>query len=248
MMYQFKQILKMDLKNLLINPMWYIPTIGLPFMVVLIMGFMTKANYGSVVTSYDFYGISMLVFCALNNATLAANSFMESRMVKANMRLCIAPVPSFFIYFPKIIASFIYSILCQTVTGFALFFIIGVNFGGSQAIALWFLMLCVNFFAMSLGVMLCCMLKTEEVVNQLISVIMMLVCLLGGTFFPIKGLGQVIYIISTLSPVTWMNAAAFNTIYGDGLFLLGCICAGLFALSLLWIVISAKCFNREDYL
>jgi len=248
MMYQFRRILKMDLMNLFTNPMWWIGTIGLPLFLALIMGFITNGTYGNVVTSYDYYGVSMLVFGALNNATLAANSFLESRIVKANMRLCTAPVPSFFIYFPKVIASFIFGVFCHTLTGLALHFIVGVDFGGNNAVFLWLLLLAVNFFAVSISVMLCCLLKNEETVNQILSSLVMIACLLGGAFFPLKGLGRIADAASNISPVMWINAAAFQAIYNDNLFLLSCVCAGLIALGMLWIGISSKCFNREDYL
>ena len=87
-MYEFNCILKTDLKNLYTNPMWWAGTIGLPLLLALVMGFITKGTYGGVVTSFDYYAITMMIFGALNNATLAANSFMETRIVKANMRLC----------------------------------------------------------------------------------------------------------------------------------------------------------------
>lgn len=98
-MYEFNCILKTDLKNLYTNPMWWAGTIGLPLLLALVMGFITKGTYGGVVTSFDYYAITMMIFGALNNATLAANSFMETRIVKANMRLCNAPVPDSYIFY-----------------------------------------------------------------------------------------------------------------------------------------------------
>lgn len=247
-MYQFTRVLKMDLTNLLTNPMWWTGTIGLPLMLTLIMGFITKGIYGDVVTSYDYFGITMLVFGALNSATLAANSFMETRILKANMRLCSAPIASFSIYFPKIIATVVFGMLCHTLTAVALHIIVGVNFGGINALFLWVLLLAISFFAAVMGVMLCCILKNEETVNQFLSNLVSLICLFGGTFFSLKGFGFWGNLISNISPVTWVNAAAFGAIYDHKLTILGYTCTGLVIASLLGVGISAKCFNREDYL
>lgn len=247
-MYQFKRILKMDLVNLLVNPMWWAGTIGLPLFLALIMGFITRGGYGNTVTSYDYYGIAIIVFGALNNATLGANSFMETRIRKANMRLCIAPIPGFSIYLPKVLASFFFGALCHTLTGLALYVIAGVNFGGSNVVFLWLLLLAVDFFAVSLGVMLCCFLKNEEAVNQILSNLVPIACLLGGAFFPLKGFGTILDVITNISPVTWIHAAAFGAIYDNSLSLLGIVCGVLIALSLLCIVLSAAFFNKEDYL
>lgn len=247
-MYQFKRILKMDLVNLFINPMWWAGTIGLPLLLTLILGFITRGSYGNTVTSYDYYGVVLLVFGALNNATLAANSFMETRIMKANMRLCNAPVPAFTIYFPKVLASFIFGVFCHTIDGLGLHFIAGVNFGGLDAIFLWLLLLGVDFFAASFSVMLCCVLRNEEVVNQLLSYFITLICLLGGVFFPVKGFGPIADIVGNISPVTWINAAAFGAIYDNSVSLLIIVCGALLCLSLLCIALSSRLFNTEDYL
>lgn len=247
-MYQFRRILKMDLLNLFTNPMWWAAAIGLPLFLTLIMGFITRGSYGNAVTSYDYYGVSMLIFGALNNAALAANSFMENRIRKANLRLCNAPVPAFSIYFPKVLASFLFGAFCHTITGLGLSVIAGVNFGGSNTVFLWFLLLAVDFFAASLSVMLCCILKHEEAVNQLLTNLVTVTCLMGGAFFPIKGFGPMADAVSNVSPVTWIIAAAFSGIYDNRLSLLGVVCAALVGFSLLCTILSAEFFNREDYL
>lgn len=228
--------------------MWLAGTIGLPLLLALILGFITSGSYGNTVTSYDYYGIAMLVFGILNNATLAANSFMEARIMKANMRLCSAPVPVFSIYFPKVLASFLFGAFCHTIAGLALFVMAGVNFGDSNALFLWLLLLAVDFFAASLGVMACCILKQEEAVNQILSNLVAITCLLGGAFFPVKGLGHIVETVSSISPVTWINAAAFRTVYDNSLSLLGIVCAALLGAALLCNMLSAKLFNTEDYL
>lgn len=247
-MYQFQRILKMDLRNLFTNPMWWVGTLGLPFLMALIMGFITKGSYGSAVTSYDYYSVTILIFGALNNATVAANSFMETRIMKANMRLCSAPVPAFFIHFSKVIASFLFGAFCHTIVFLALHVFLGANFGGSYSIFFWLLMLAVEFFAVTLGVAFCCILKSEEAVNQLLSNLVSLFCLLGGAFLPMKGFGRIIGMITNASPVTWINTAAFQAIYDGSLLLLGCVCMVLLALSVLCVMISIKFFHTEDYL
>ncbi|MCL1917118.1 MAG: ABC transporter permease [Peptococcaceae bacterium] len=253
-MYEFRQILKTDLKNLYTNPMWWIGAMGLPLLLALIMGFITQGAYGTNtpsgtgVTSYNYYAITMLIFGALNNSTIAANSFMEGRIMKANMRLCNAPIPNSFIFLPKIIASLLFGTLCHTLAASAIFFITGVNFGGGNAIFLWLLLLAVYFFAVCFSVMLCCILKKEETVNMILSTAVSLLCLLGGAFFPMKGLGRIVEVISNISPVTWISTAAFQAVYDNRLILLGLVCAGMLALAGLCIALTTKLFNREDYL
>ncbi|MCL1852205.1 MAG: ABC transporter permease [Peptococcaceae bacterium] len=247
-MYEFRRILQTDLKNLCINPMWWVGTMGLPLFLALIMGFVTQSTFGTIVTSYDYYAVTMLIFGALNNSTIAANSFMEGRILKANMRLCSAPIPDFYIFLPKIIASFLFGTLCHTLAAVALFLITGANYGGGNAFLLWLLLLAVFFFAVCFSVMLCCILKKEETVNMILSTVVSLLCLLGGAFFPMKGLGRVVGAVSNISPVTWIGAAAFQGVYDGKFFLLGAVCGVMLTLAALCIALTTKLFNREDYL
>lgn len=193
---------------------------------------MRSGQYGSTITAYDYYGITMMVFGALNTATLAANSIMENRILTANIRLCNAPIPSFFVHLPKVIASFIFGVICHTIVGVALHLLVGVNFGGNNAGYLWLLLIAVDLFAASFSVMLCCLLKSEETVNQLLSIIVTISCLLGGAFFSMKGFGSVMDIISGISPITWINSAAFQAIYDSNFSLLGYVIGGLLVLSM----------------
>lgn len=247
-MYEFKHVLKTDLLNLFLNPVWIVGSIVLPLLLALIMGFITKGLYGSAVTSFDYYAVTMLIFGALNNSTVAANSFMESRIVKANMRLCSAPIPDFYIYLPKIFASFLFGGVCQTATAVVLALLTGTNFGGQHLAFLWLLLMAVNFFAVSVSILMCCIVKNEETVNMLLSTIVMLLCMLGGGFFPMRGLGSVVGILHNLSPVAWIGTAAFRAAYDGSLTLLGQVAGVLLLVSGLCIACTAKLFNREDYL
>ncbi|AMP21104.1 hypothetical protein AZF37_07990 [endosymbiont 'TC1' of Trimyema compressum] len=190
-MYKFKTILKMDLKNLFTNPMQLIVNISFPLPLALIIGFITKGLYGEAFTSFNYYCLTMFVFAALQNSTVAANSFMEDRIVKANMRLCTAPVPNFFIYFSKILASFLFGVFCHTIVGLFFFIIVGVNLGNGLTIFyLWLLLCALELFAVSFAILFCYLLKNEKVVNQIQSNAVMIVCLLGSVFFPIDSLGR----------------------------------------------------------
>lgn len=248
-MYQFKCILKTDTLNLFTNPMWWVGGIGLPLLLALVMGFITKGAYGGGVSSYDYYALTMLVFGALNNATVAANSFMEGRIVKANMRLCTAPLPDSFIYLPKIVASTAFGLACTSATMLLLALAAGANLGSMAAFGgLWLLLAAVNLFAVCLGILCCCLLKVEETVNMLLSTLVMALCVLGGGFFPVKGLGAVARTISGLSPVAWLNGAGFQLVYDGRPDLMMAVCGGMLGLSLLCVALIFKWFNREDYL
>ena len=105
-----------------------------------------------------------------------------------------------------------------------------------------------EFFAVCFSIMLCCILKHEETVNMILSTAVAILCLLGGSFFPLKGLGRTVSLISNLSPVTWISNAAFRAIYDGNMLTLGVTGISLCLLGGLCIVFTARLFNREDYL
>ena len=246
-MYQFRRILKMDLVNLFTNPMWLFYTTAFPFALTLILGFLAKGSYSDNITSYDFYGITTMIYSALNAATLAANSFMEKDIKGPNMRLIYAPVPSFAIYFPKIIATVIFTTVCYTAVALLLRVTVHVNFGETNTIYLWLLMILVEIFAASFSVMLCCVLKTEAAVNQILSFAITLMTLLGGVFFPVDGLGKTVTAVSNLSPVKWVALSAFQIIYDGKFTLLLPACIILAVVSVICILFSTKFFKTEDF-
>ena len=247
-MYKFRQILFMDLKNLFTNRMWIFYAIGFPLALVLILGFLASGGYGTSVTSYDYFGIAVMIFAVFNTSTFSANSFLEERIKSPNMRIVYSPVRPFAIHFSKTLASFIFcSITCTLVTGF-LWMVAGVNYGGNLCWAPFVLMLLSIFFFSALGVLVCCVLKSEDMTNQILSLVLTLLAVLGGVFFPIDGLGSLIASLSWISPAKWILACCLRIVYDGDFSLFTPACLVLVLLSALTVWLSTVFFRQEDYL
>lgn len=247
-MYQFRQILKRDTLNLFTNPMWIFYTVFFPLLMILILGFLSEGSYGTELSSYDYYGITMMIYSALNAATLAANSFMEQRIKSPNLRIVFSPVKPMYIYLSKIIATVIFTTVCYSAVGVALHFMMNVNFGGEKAIFLWMLMIAVEFFASCLSVMVCCIVKSEEITNTIVSNLITLLAVVGGLFFPVDGMGKVIEVISDFTPVKWISTSLFQIVYDNNMMSFLPILGILVVLGLIFIFISHKAFKMEEYL
>jgi len=247
-MYKYNRIFKMDMVNLLTNPMWLFYCIGFPLLLVLILGFLASSSFGETVSAYDYYGITMMLFIVLNTATISANSFMEERIKRGNMRIIYSPVNPFFIPFSKIVASFVFATACHTAVGLALHFCVGVNYGGADFAYIWLLMLFTEFFASGLGVTVCCALRSENVTNQILSLVIALLAVLGGLFFRLDGLSPAVERISGISPAKWVSSAAFRVIYDHDFALFVPACVVLLCMSLIMVVLSTKLFRTEDYI
>lgn len=245
-MKAFIPILKQDILNLFTNRMWLFYTIGFPLLLVLTLGFLSEGAYGVTITSYDYYGVTIMIFSALNAATLAANSFLEQRIKSANMRIVYAPIKGDAIYVSKIVATMVFTTVCYSVVGILLALLFHVNFGGQNAIYLWLLMLMVQWFAICFSIMMCCILKSEEVTNTIVSNALTLLAVLGGLFFPIASFGLWMEWISNLSPVKWIVCSSFQIIYDHNFDLFLPTIALLLILSLLCLFMSNRMFKTEE--
>lgn len=247
MMYRFYKILQRDTINLFINPMWVFLGIAFPFLFAVILGLLTEGLYGASISSYDYYGVTMLLFCGLYSATYSANSFMEERIKKPNLRIVYSPIRNWFIPLTKTIATFLFMSFFVTLAGILLHLCFKVNFGHSLLFQSWLLLLALNFFFSSLGVLMCCIFKSEGVANQIISIITAALGLISGFFFPISVFGDTIVKFSQFLPTTMVFNAILAMIYDQDStdFLPTLLILGL--LSFIIIVLCNYLFKGEDY-
>ncbi|BBF42744.1 ABC transporter, permease protein [Lachnospiraceae bacterium KM106-2] len=237
-------ITKEDFKNLITNPMWVFYAIGFPILLVIILGFLTKDNYSKNFSSFDFYGITLMIYAVINSGMTSANAFMEERIKKPNMRIIYAPGSAKNIYLSKVIASTLFSLLFHTLDMIFLCFVFAVHVTHIPEMFLLFalLELCFN----TLGVMMCCIFKAETTTNQLQSIVVNLMGIFGGLLFSLDGYGAAIRHISMISPVKWIADASFQIMYDqNNTLFLPCV-AGLIGSILIMLLVCAKTFRKED--
>ncbi|GIP33192.1 ABC transporter permease [Paenibacillus sp. J2TS4] len=244
----FLALFKRDLLNLLLSPVLVSQNTVFPFLLVLILGYMGRGIYsGGEVTSYDYYGITIMIFMVLNVSMTASNSFMERSIKTSNLRILYSPMPTSFVYLSKIVATFIFTSMSLLLIAGLLHSILGVHVGGRDAVYVMLLLLGFNLFSSALGVACCCLFKSEEISNKLLSIVNNILALIGGLFLQLDGLGKTVEAISYLSPVKWVAEGIFRMIYDQdfGLFFPTlAICA---AGSLLLVGGCKLFFRAEDY-
>ncbi len=247
-MYRFSQIFKRDLLNLIFNPMWVFNGTLFPFLLVLILGFLSSGNYGSSVTSYDYYGVSMMIYEIFNTSIIASNSFMEERIKQGNMRIIYSPLPRASIYISKILATFVFSSVCHIIVILVLNLSLNVNFGGKNVLFVILLLLLFEIFASILGVLFCCIFKSENTANQILSIVINISAVLGGLFFQLGGFGKNVENISYISPVKWIATDIFKVIYDkDFSYFLPTVTI-LIVLSIAALLLCGKFYRTEDYI
>ncbi|SHL69754.1 ABC-2 type transport system permease protein [Anaerocolumna jejuensis DSM 15929] len=246
-MKRFLSILKLDFLNLFKNPVLVGANTIFSALLILVMGFLGSGNYAQGKVSYQYYLVSMMVFGMLNGAMTASNCFMERDIKKANLRIIYSPVGSFPIYFSKIAASFIFDYLLHVLVIAVLCPFLSVSIGANPGYFI-LLMAPVEFAAAALGIFFCCIFHSEEASSTLLSTVVSLLCVLGGTFFSLDGLGSTIAFLSKISPVRWLNEAFFTLSCDNSLhYFLPVFCLAVI-ISVLLVIGCSLTFRTEDYL
>lgn len=247
-MYRFYQLFKRDFLNLFFNPMWVFYSAAFPFLLVVILGFLNSGSYGNTITSYDYYGVTMIIYSVLNTCMTSANSFMEERIMKGNMRIIYSPLPNGYIYTSKIAASFVFSSFWHLTVIMVLNLILKVNFGGINMGYVILMLLVFEIFTSVLGVLFCCIFKSESTANQILSVITTILAMLGGLFFRLDGFGPALEKLSFISPLKWIVTDIFKIIYDGDFSNYVASVVMMIVLSILSLSLCKVFYRTEDYI
>lgn len=242
-------LIKQDFKNLVTNSITVTFCFLYPPVLVLIFGFLFSNLYSSNgITSYDFYGVTMMFYMILGAVTITPNAFMEQRIQQGNLRIAYSPISRIEIYGSKLISSFVFMGITFTLDMTIMQMCGWVNFGGSNFIYVVGLMLALLAFTVSFGGAVCVVLKSEELTNKILSIIATVFAVFSGVFFPIAGLGEWADKISNLSPLKWVLTTIFQLIYDGNSRYYDMIFTTFIVFTIIFIVIVHLNYHPEDYI
>jgi len=246
---RFIKLSKQDFKNLLTNPTVMVGFLVYPVVLILLFGFLFSSLYESGgVTSYDYYGVTMILFTILLAASVTPNTFMEDRIKQGNLRIAYSPVRRWEVYASKILSSYLFTGILIIMDVLLLNALGIVNYGGENLLYIITLLLSLLLFAITLGGALCMIIRNENVTNTVISMVCNIIALGSGIFFPIDGLGQGLAKISNLSPMKWVVDSVFEVIYDGSFQNYGFTIMILIGLSLIFMLIVNFRYRPEDFI
>ncbi|MFR8104538.1 MAG: ABC transporter permease [Clostridia bacterium] len=242
-------LLKQDLKNLITNPVKVLYCLVYPLFLILLFGFLFSNLYGGEsVSSYDFYGVTMLIYIIISSSTITPTVFMEERIKQGNLRIAYSPISRVTIYTSKLLATFLFMFFTYSLDILALNGLGIVNFGGEKVGYVYLLLMTLLFFATTMGGAICTIIKSEDLTNKIIGVVVNTLAICSGIFFPIATLGEFADKASNLSPIKWVLNKVFEIIYDANLTGYIGILLALLAFSILFISIIHRKYKVENYL
>ena len=248
-MMGFFVIYKRDVVNIVMNPVLLLTNTLSPILFILIFGYLSNGSYGeSGITSYDYYGVTILIYSILNVSMTASNSFMEKRLKNSNLRVMYSPIRVSYLYLSKILATFTFTTVCYLFVMYVAHIGLHVTFGGKNVAYVIIIVLLFNFLSAVIGVLFCCMFKSEEVTNKILSLLNNAFAILGGVFFSLDGLGDTVRTISYISPVKWVVECVMKIIYDQDFGLFFTTGSVLILLTCFGLVGCKFLFKVEDYI
>ena len=242
-------LMKQDFKNILTSPSVMTFCLVYPTALVLLFGFLFSDMYQSdIVSSYDFYGVTMIFYLILQSATITPTVFMEERTKKGNLRIAFAPVSRVEIYASKLLTtisvlavSFLIHIVFLGVTGI-------VNFGGYNMPIIMGLFFLILLFMVTLGGVVCTLVKNEDLTNKIVGIIVNCFAVISGIFFPVEMLGEFAGNIANATPVKMTLNKIFEIVYDNSFDGIGWIIGITVIFTIVFVFIIHKTYHIEDYI
>ena len=134
-------------------------------------------------------------------------------MKYANYRIVYSPIPRYKIYLSKLIVAISISYLILAFY-MLIFNSTGVvNYGKSNIAYSLLLDLALVIFSITFGGAFCVLLKSEDIVTKILNLVINVLAILSGLFFPMYIFGEKIANLSALSPISKVMSTFFSIIY-----------------------------------
>ena len=214
-----------------------------------LFGFIFSSLYGGEgVKSYDYYGVTMMIYIIITSITITPNTFLEKKLRQGNIRIAYAPVSKVAIYMSKILSSYLFMIITVSINMTLMNYFGLVNFGNENFIFVLGLFWAFLLFTVTIGGAVCVIIKEEELTNIILSNIATVFAILSGMFFPVDSLGKVVSSIANLSPIKWIVDLSFSVIYDNNFQNYTAIILGLISLSIVSLIVMHFNYKPEDYI
>ena len=163
-----------------------------------------KGTLRSDSKDYNISGIfvGFLVMFMFFRALFGAGKIMDDKKCRVYTRIFTAPIKTYEYYLGNVLASLISIVLQIILTLIGVYLFTNVNFGMSY-IQLFFVLLLISIFAVSLGTFCISVSKTDQEVSILSNILIMILVMLGGCFVPVYIFPSALDKISKLLPTRW---------------------------------------------
>lgn len=245
----FSILFNFGMKRRIKDSFFVIYGIVFPILLIVTLGYLTSKFYSGEngITSYYYYTMVTIPFCTFLQAVTLIYVAREESNNKCGERFIIAPIGKTAIVLSKIIPSTISVTIYNAILMIICWLVLGVDFKGKM-LSLIVLYLSLGFMSCALGTFIGLSTKNFNTVKNIVTTPIMLMALLGGSFFPIASLGSLVEKISKISPLFWVNKGIFMLLNDNKntSFIIAIIIT--LTLGVLFTFYSVRKFRKEAFL
>lgn len=241
-------IMRQDMLNLLKNRPIMTYLVVYPPLLILITGFSFNGIFSDdVLTAYDYYGITMMIYLSMATVIILPELLFGSQVKYANYRIVYAPIARAKVYLSKLLVSigFSYAILASYMVIFNASGL--VDYGGKSIGSLLFLTLVLVIFSITLGGAFCVLLKNEDLSTKLLNLLINVLAVASGLFFPMYIFGKSIAKIANMSPIAKVSDNFFGIIYANNFHELAGTIGILLICSAIFLAIIHVLYHPEKF-
>lgn len=160
----------------------------------------------------DYYAVAMTNLAAFFGMMSAVYLIRGERQRKTDIRLSAAPISKMEILSGKVLGGILTNVLCMLIIVLVSKWVFKASWGDHLAVV-FLVLLSEVILAVSLGVGISYMIKTDNTVNAITMVFVQVAAFFGGSYFPIDDVDSFGGIFTRLSPLYWANNAINKVIY-----------------------------------
>lgn len=248
-MNEFKALFKLGMKKRIKDSFLIGYGVTFPIMLIAILGYMAINYYSGEggVTSYYYYSIVTIPFCTFLSSITLIYVAREESLHKCGERFIIAPISKSSIVLAKIlpatISMSVYNLLVLMVCSL----LFKVDYRG-RFLEIYILLISLGFMASAFGTFIGLCSKDFMTIKNVVSTPILIMAILGGSFFPIGSLGKLFESISYISPLTWINRGIFMMINDNTMNIYTISMFITLILGVVFTLVSIKSFKKEAFI
>ena len=220
-----------------------------PLLLILILGYISTNYYSGEngITSYYYYALVTIPLCTFLSSITLMYVAREESLFKCGERFILSPVDRASIVLSKILPATISTTFYNFLLLLFCRFILKIDFKGKD-LEMIVLLLILGFMSCAIGTFIGLCTKDFLSVKNLVSIPIMVMGILGGSFFPIASLGTGIEIISYFSPLTWINRGIFSMLNDNSMTLYILSVAIALVVGILFTIGAIIKFKKEAFI
>ena len=248
-MNEFKVLFKLGMKKRIKDSFLIGYGVTFPLMLIVVLGYMATNYYSGEagITSYYYYSLVIIPFCTFLGSITLIYVAREESLNKCGERFIIAPISKWSIVLSKILPATISMSVYNLILLIICNLILKVDYRG-RFLEIYILLISLGFMASAFGTFIGLCSKDFMAIKNIVSTPILIMAVLGGSFFPIGSLGKVFETISYISPLTWVNRGIFMMINDSTIKIYIISIFIILTLGLVFTLASIKSFKKEAFI